>query len=147
MEVNRFRTHITLFNTALWVVITLCGWYGYWFAGLLLSVLLMMLQMILGAAQNGKISKKLLIYPLVPWFVLWLAGFVGAKYYSDLFLNMAPDFTILGFHPSFSLIILAYWIGGVATLTFGLIKYSNEWLSDASWDEFMLKMKKLNGEA
>lgn len=99
-----------------------------------------------GAAQNGKISMKLLMYPLGSWFVLWAGGFFIAKYYSDLFLNKAPDFTILGFHPSFAMIILAYWIGGVLTLTLGLIKHSDQWLSDESWDVFLAKMKQLNGE-
>lgn len=146
MDISGKRTMITVANAILWCVITVCGWYGQWFVGLILGVVLMLSHMMMGAAQNGKISMKLLMYPLGSWFVLWAGGFFIAKYYSDLFLNKAPDFTILGFHPSFAMIILAYWIGGVLTLTLGLIKHSDQWLSDESWDAFLAKMKQLNGE-
>lgn len=146
MEIGKNRTGIVLTITGLWVAITICGWTGRWFEGLIMSVLLMLLHMMMGAAQNGKLDKKLLMYPLLTWFVVWILGFVFAKNYSDLFLNVAPTFKILGFHPSFAAIILAYWIGGVLTLTLGLVKFSGLWLSDANWDAFKAKMDLLNQE-
>ncbi len=146
MEIGRFRTAITLCTTALWVLITLCGWYGYWFAGLIAGVVLMLLQMAIGSASEGRLSKKLLVYPLGIWAVLWIVGFIMAKHYSDAFLNVAPSFKILGFHPSFAWILLAYWIGGVLTLTLGLVKFTDEWLPPEKWDAFKVKMEALNKE-
>ncbi|GAU78343.1 hypothetical protein [Fusibacter sp. 3D3] len=144
MEIGKNRTGIVLAITVLWVLITICGWTGRWFEGLLMGVLLMLLHMMMGAAQNGKLDRKLFMYPLLTWFVVWIAGFFFSKYYSDLFLNMAPTFKILGFHPSFAAIILAYWIGGVLTLTLGLVKFDALWLSDENWDAFKRKMDQLN---
>lgn len=144
MEISKSRTAITLIITALWVAVTVCGWTGKWFEGLILGVLLMFLHMAIGSAQNGKLHMSLLIYPLLPWAIVWIGGFIFAKYYSDLFLNMAPSFKILGFHPSFAWIILAYWVGGVLTLTLGLIKNEQAWLSDENWDAFKAKIDQLN---
>lgn len=146
MEIKKHKNLIVLLIAAGWVAVTLCGWYGQWFLGLCLSVFLMLLHMILGAAQNGTISRKLLIYPLLSWTVLWILGFVVGEYYSKAFLGQMPSFTVFGFHPSFSAIIFAYWVGGVLTLTFGLLYYSKEWLSDEAWDSFKKRIAELNGE-
>ncbi|SMP40933.1 hypothetical protein [Anoxynatronum buryatiense] len=140
------KTLLVLLITACWIIITLSGWFGYWFFGLCLSVVLMLLHMMMGAAQNGKLSKKMLLYPLGSWTVLWLAGFYIAEYYSQAFMGVMPSFTILGFHPSFGAIVIAYWIGGMLTLTAGLILYASEWLSEDSWDAFKAKIEALNQE-
>ena len=144
MEIGKYRTGIVLVITGLWAAVTICGWTGKWFIGLILGILLMFLHMVMGAAHNGKIHKKLLIYPLVPWCALWIVGFFFAKYYADQFMNIAPSFKILGFHPSFAFVILAYWIGGVLTLTLGLIKNEDAWLSEENWQAFKTKIDALN---
>jgi len=135
MNIGKYRTHVVLAMTVLWVAITLCGWFGKWYVGLYLSVLLMLLHMMLGAAQKGILSKKLLMYPLLTWALVWGGGF---------YMNIPPSYTILGFHPSFAWIILCYWIGGVLTLTLGLVKYKDLWLSDTDWDDFIKTVKHLN---
>ncbi|MBS7525407.1 hypothetical protein KHM83_01805 [Fusibacter paucivorans] len=144
MEIGQYKTQMVLLITGLWVAITLCGWFGHWYIGLHLSVVLMLLHMMMGAAQNGKLDRKLLVYPMLTWAVVWIIGFVLAKQNSDAFLNMAPTYKIFGFHPSFAWIILCYWIGGVLTLTIGFVKYKNLWLSDEAWDRFTEKMKQFN---
>jgi len=144
MNIGKYRTHVVLAMTVLWVAITLCGWFGKWYVGLFLSVLLMLLHMMLGAAQKGILSKKLLMYPLLTWALVWGGGFYMAKLNSDAFMNIPPSYTILGFHPSFAWIILCYWIGGVLTLTLGLVKYKDLWLSDTDWDDFIKTVKHLN---
>ena len=144
MNIGKYRTHVVLAMTVLWVAITLCGWFGKWYVGLYLSVLLMLLHMMLGAAQKGILSKKLLMYPLLTWGLVWGVGFYMAKLNSDAFMNIPPSYTILGFHPSFAWIILCYWIGGVLTLTLGLVKYKDLWLSDTDWDDFIKTVKHLN---
>ena len=144
MEIGKYRTHIILVITALWIVITLCGWFGKWYIGLMLGVVLMLLHMMLGAAQQGKLDKKLFLYPILTWALVWAGGFILAKRASDAFLDMAPTYKILGFHPSFAWIIICYWLGGVATLTLGFVKNKDAWLSDVAWQNFLERMKYLN---
>lgn len=144
MEIGSKRTGIIIFITVLWVFITISGWNGNWFSGLISSVVLMLLYMMLGAAQNGKLNKKLFLYPLLSWAVLWIAGFYFSKYYADVFAGRMPDFTVLGFHPSFAFTILTYWIGGVLTLTVGFYIFSDYWLSDKGWDNFKKKIEAIN---
>ncbi|GAA0179103.1 hypothetical protein SH2C18_20370 [Clostridium sediminicola] len=146
MEIGNKRTGIFLIITCLWVLITICGWNGKWFVGMIASVILMLLYMILGAAKGGKLNKKLLFYPLLSWAVLWNVGFYFSKYYADVLAGKMPNFTILGFHPSFSFTILTYWIGGVLTLSVGFYFYSDLWLSNEDWDDFKKKIEVINSK-
>lgn len=144
MEIGDKRTGIFLVITSLWVFITISGWMGTWFIGMISSVILMLLYMMLGASKGGKLSKKLFLYPLLSWAVLWSVGFCFSKYYADVFAGKMPDFIILGLHPSFSFTILTYWIGGVLTLTVGFYFFSDNWLSDEDWDNFKKKIESIN---
>ncbi len=144
MEVRGKRTGIILIITSLWAFITISGWIGNWFIGLISSVILMFLYMVLGASKNGKLSKQLFLYPLLSWAVLWSAGFGFSKYYAEVFAGKMPDFTILGFHPSFAFTILTYWIGGVLTLTLGFYFFADHWLSDDDWNNFKKKIESIN---
>ncbi len=144
MDIENKRTGIIIVITAFWVLITLSGWNGNWFVGLISSVILMLLYMMLGASKNGRLSKKLLVYPLLSWAVLWIVGFNFSKYYADMFAGKMPNFTILGFHPSFAFTILTYWIGGVLTLTLGFYFLADHWLSDEDWNNFKKKIEEIN---
>jgi hypothetical protein len=61
-----------------------------------------------------------------------------------MFAGVMPDFTILGFHPSFSWTVILYWIGGVLTLTLGFVALKDEWLSEKDWEEFKGKVQKID---
>ena len=143
MNISGKQTGIIVLIGILWIVITLLGWKEYYMAGMYLGVVLMFLHMILGISKKGKLSSKMLIYPLLVWAVLWCASFYLSRYYADLFAGKVPDFSILGFHPSFAWTILAYWLGGIATLTFGFILFQDEWLSEEDWKEFKNKIAML----
>ncbi len=143
MQIKGKETPLILLMTALWIAITLCGWWGQWFLGLILGCLLMLVHMMMGSAQNGILHKKLFLYPLLSWFVLWVAGFIMTEVYANQFAGVAPSFTILGFHPSFAFIILFYWIGGVLTLTLGLVRYAHHWLSTDQWDHFKQRIAEI----
>ncbi len=143
MDISGKQTGIIVLIGILWIVITLLGWKEYYMAGMYLGVVLMFLHMILGISKKGKLSSKMLIYPLLVWAVLWCASFYLSRYYADLFAGKVPDFSILGFHPSFAWTILAYWLGGIATLTFGFILFQDEWLSEEDWKEFKNKIAML----
>ncbi len=146
MSIRDKETGIILLITALWIVVTLSGWTGNWFLGLIAGTVMMFLHMVLGSAQKGIISKKLLLYPLGSWMVVWIIGFILTQKYALMFMDSEPAFSILGFHPSFACIVLFYWIGGVLTLTLGLVKHSEEWLSTENWDEFVNKVKVIDQE-
>lgn len=144
MEIGSKKNGIIILSAILWIAITLCGWSGKWFAGLIASVVLMLIYMMLGASKNGKLNKKLFVYPLLSWGVLWSIGFYFSKYYAEIYDGKMPDFTILGFHPSFVFTIFTYWLGGVLTLTLGFYFLADYWLSDDEWDNFKKKIEALN---
>jgi len=144
MKLKGKTTSMVILSTVLWVVITLCGWMGHHIVGMVLGVVLMLIHMMLGASRNGELDKKFFIYPLLPWAVLWTASFILSEYHSNLYGTAMPDFTILGFHPSFAWTVLTYWIGGMLTLTAGFVLYKDLWLSEEDWDNFRNSLQEIN---
>jgi hypothetical protein len=140
MDLSNKKTAIIVITTILWVTITILGWKNYYMVSMYLGVVLMLLYMILGTAKQGILSKKLLIYCLIPWAILWSLSFFLADYYAAIFAGVMPTFTVFGFHPSFAAIVVGYWIGGMLTLTAMYIKFKDEWLSEKDWNDFMKKI-------
>lgn len=130
----------------LWLVIMVLGWLNQYLIGMILSVVLMLSHMILGVSKNGKISKKILFYPLLSWATLWIISFSLSEYFAKHFAGQMPSFTVGGFHPSFAPTFFLYYIGGMLTLTVGYVVFQNEWLTDKDWNDFLEKVKK-NKEA
>ncbi|HCX03627.1 MAG TPA: hypothetical protein DHM42_04005 [Clostridiales bacterium] len=144
MDIQGKRTPIIIAIALLWAAITVLGWYEMYMPGLFLGVILMFLHMVLGVSIKNKVSKKFLIYPLLPWAVIWAVSFYLSDIHSKMFAGVMPDFTILGFHPSFSWTVILYWIGGVLTLTLGFVALKDEWLSEKDWEEFKGKVQKID---
>jgi hypothetical protein len=140
MNLAKVKTACIVLIAALWLGCMYLGWQDDFVLAMCLGVVLMFLHMLLGAAKDGVISKKLLFYPLVVWAVLWIASFILSKYFSDLFAGVMPSFTILGFHPSFAFTVLLYWIGGMLTLSLGFFFYKDEWLSEKDWEDFVKRV-------
>ena len=109
-----------------------------------LGVVLMFLYMMLGVAKQGRLSKKLLFFCLVPWAIVWIVSFYLADYYATVFAGVMPSFTVLGFHPSFAATVVGYWIGGMLTLTAMYMTFKDEWLSKSDWDSFIKKIEEIN---
>ena len=139
-------TPLVLLIGGLWIAIIALGLLGLWFPALLLSVPLMAIHLILGSAHDGRISPGLLIHPILTWAVVWIGSFVLAEVFARSFAGGAPEFTVLGLHPSFACIVFGYWIGGVATLTVGFSRRRNLWMTDEQWTEFTTVVEKLNEE-
>lgn len=137
-------TPIVLAIGCLWCAVTILGLLGLWFQALLLSVVLMTLHVVLGSAHEGRIDLGLLIHPILTWATVWMVSFVLAEYFARSFSGEAPDFTILGLHPSFACIVFGYWLGGIATLTVGFSARRSLWMSDGQWSEFTTRMAELN---
>lgn len=144
MNLKGKTTSMVILATVLWVVITICGWMGQHIVGMVLGVVLMLIHMILGAAKKGILDKKFFIYPILVWAILWAATFILSHYHSKIFGIAMPNFTILGFHPSFAWTVLTYWIGGMLTLTVGFVLYKDLWLSDEDWDNFKNSLQEIN---
>jgi hypothetical protein len=129
-----------------WLAIMVMGWNGVWLPAMILSVFLMLAHMILGAMHEGKLDMKFFLYPLLAWAALWTASFLLSAYYADAFRGKVPDFTILGFHPSFAWTILTYWIGGILTLSVGLYACRDSWLSESRWETFKKEIAEIKAQ-
>ena len=90
-----------------------------------------------GCRSNGRVNKKLLIYPLTAWLVIYLISVAGMVYYHLHFGESAPTFYILGQHPSGFFMHIVYWIGGILTISLGLVITSDSWCSDKQWDDYV----------
>ncbi|MDR1874731.1 MAG: hypothetical protein LBQ90_06955 [Synergistaceae bacterium] len=141
MDLTKNRTAIIVATAVLWLACMFLGWKDYFVTAMCLGVVLMLLYMLLGAAKNGVVPKKLLVYPLGAWAILWIASFILSKYFSDLFAGVIPGFTIGGFHPSFAFTVFFYWIGGILTLTVGFVLRKDEWLSEKDWKDFLNRVR------
>jgi len=129
----------------LWGVITMMAWYGYWYQGIFISFVMMLLYLVAGAKHQGKLDKTFMLFPILSWFVLWMISFKLVGDYSTLFRNVAPTFTILGFHPSFAWLFIA-WVGSVLTLSLGFYVNKDRWLSKNDWEAYQKKIVQLNQE-
>jgi hypothetical protein len=142
MNLAKNRTAMIVLIAILWLACMFLGWKDLFIPAMCLGVLLMLLHMLLGTAKDGVVSKKFFVYPLGIWAILWIASFICSKYFSDLFAGVIPSFTIMGFHPSFAFTVWFYWIGGMLTLSLGLVLYIDEWLSEKEWQDFISRVHK-----
>lgn len=141
MDISKHKNLIMALIAVLWIACIVTGTIGHHVIGMCLGVVLMFLHLILGAAKNGVVSKKFLIYPLVIWAILWIVSFILSGYFGNLFAGTMPTFTVLGLHPSFAPTIFLYWIGGQLTLNLGHYLLQDEWLSEKDWEDFCNKVK------
>jgi hypothetical protein len=146
MPVRIPTTPAMLLVAALWVAVPALGMTGHWFAGLFVSIVLMALLAAVGSAHRGELRIGFLLFPILGWAAVWGVAFALAEHHRAMFAGRIPDFTILGFHPSFAWIVLGYWLGGVAVLTFGFLLRSEEWLPEARWREFRETIARLDAE-
>ncbi|MDO5037226.1 MAG: hypothetical protein Q4E37_02885 [Tissierellia bacterium] len=126
----------------LWVALWLLAIADYYILAFILSILMMLLHLILGSANNEKIDRGYLIYPLLTWAVVWAIGFYLA-YANDLVAQVEGGKFFGGFHYSFGPVVYLYWIGGVLTLMVGYYVNRKKWLSDDQWNSFIEEAKKI----
>jgi hypothetical protein len=143
---ERKQTALMVAIGLMWLAILFMGWNGVWLPAMVLSVFLMLAHMVLGATHNGKLNAKFFLYPLLAWAALWVASFLLSAYFADVFRGKVPDFTIMGFHPSFAWTILTYWIGGILTLSAGLYACRDNWLSEADWETFKKEVAEIKAQ-
>lgn len=133
-------TTIVVLTAVLWAVTTALGLAGLGHLGMYFALGLLLLYAVQGAARRGRVSRRFLAYPLLAWILCWAASFYLAGHYAELYSDRAPDFTVLGFHPSFAPTVLGYWIGGVLTLSAGFVLFRDDWLTERDWEEFKARV-------
>lgn len=143
MKINeKFSDSIMIFEAIAWIgtcIACMIGWAWGW----IFVVGLMVLGHILnGVHDNGVIDKKLLIYPIIPWFITYMIGMAGSVYYHLKFLDEIPSFYILGQHPSHFYMLIFYWICGILTICVGFIKNKEAWCSTERWENFKESIEK-----
>jgi len=131
------QTRLVALSALLWAATTALAWSGHWYAGLFSLLVLMATYALLGIAHKGRISRRLLSVPLLSWLVIWGGAFGIAQHYAVRFAGGPPEFTIMGLHPSFAWIVIAYWLVGTLVMTLGFYWHRDAWLSEARWQQFL----------
>jgi hypothetical protein len=141
---EKAATGLMIIIGLLWLAIMVAGVTGNGLAGLYFAVALTTAHGIYGASQNRKIDKALLFYPVILYAILEVIYILGMGYYEKIFRGVKPDFTVLGFHPSYFFLILFFWLGGVVTWAAGLYALRKRWLADEVWEMFKKKIMEID---
>ena len=119
---------------------------GHWLAGLYTLLPLLLIYGVLGSSHKGKFDLRLVAFPTLVWIVMWAAAFGFGHYYAEVFAGKAPDFTVLGFHPSFAAIVTLFWIVPTLLMGFGFEAVKDRWLSRERWEHFVQRVAELSEE-
>lgn len=139
-------TVLVALGALLWVATTALAWVGHWYAGLFALLALIATYALLGIAHKGRISGRLLWFPLLVWLAIWAGTFALAQHYAARFAQGPPDFTIFGLHPSFAWIVIAYWLIGTLVMVLGFYWRRDAWLSEDRWQEFLDAVREVDSE-
>jgi len=77
---------------------------------------------------------------------MWAVAFGLGTHYAEIFAGRPPDFTILGFHPSFAAIIVFFWVVPTLLMGFGFEAVKDRWLSQQRWDDFVRRIHEVSSE-
>ena len=119
---------------------------SHWLAALYMLLPLLLIYGVLGSSHKGRFDLRLVAFPSLVWLVSWAAAFGFGNHYAEVFSGRAPDFTILGFHPSFAAIIVLFWIGPTLVMGFGFEAVKDRWLSRERWEHFVEQVGELSRE-
>lgn len=130
----------------LWLLMVGLAAAGHWLAGLYVLLFLLLIYGVLGSSHKGRFDLRLVAFPTLPWIIMWAAAFALGTHYAELFSGRHPDFTILGFHPSFAAIIVLFWVLPTLLMGFGFEAVKDRWLSQERWDNFVRRINELDDE-
>lgn len=146
MTAERIESLLVIASAALWLVMVGLAAMGHWLAALYALLPLLLVYGVLGSSHKGKFDLRLVAFPTLIWILLWAAAFAFGNHYAEVFSGQAPDFTILGFHPSFASIVVLFWIVPTLLMGFGFEAVKDRWLSRERWDEFVNRISELSAE-
>ena len=71
MKQQNHQTALVALGALLWLATTVLAWTGHWYAGLFVLLALMATYALLGIAHRGRISVRILVFPLVLWLLFY----------------------------------------------------------------------------
>lgn len=131
------ETLLVIVSGLLWLVMVSLAATGFWLIALYMLLPLLLVYGVLGSSHNGRFDLRLVAFPTLVWIVTWALAFGLGNHYAVVFAGGHPDFTILGFHPSFAAIIAFFWIVPTLLMGFGFEAVKDRWLSKERWEEFV----------
>jgi hypothetical protein len=142
----KLDTVLMVASVFLWLAMVGLSGAGLWFPALFVLLALLLVYGLLGSMHRGRFDLPLVLFPSFLWLVLWGIGFWLGNHYAELFEGGRPDFTILGFHPSFAAIIVFYWTIPTLLMGFGFAAVKDRWLSQEKWEEFLRQVKEVGDD-
>jgi hypothetical protein len=146
MNATRSSTVLMTTSALVWLALVWLAGAGAWFPALFLLLLLLLIYGLLGSIHRGRLDLRLVAFPSLVWLLLWAAAFLLGNHYAEVFAGRRPDFTILGFHPSFAAIIAFYWIIPTLLMGFGFEAVKDRWLSEQRWKEYLRQVREEAGD-
>ncbi len=131
------ETLLVVVSGLLWLAMVGLAATGYWLIALYTLLPLLLVYGVLGSSHKGRFDLHLVVFPTLVWVVTWALAFWLGNHFAELFAGSQPDFTILGFHPSFAAIIAFFWIIPTLLMGFGFEAVKDRWLSQERWDRFV----------
>jgi len=147
MKFNLETALITV-SAVLWLVMVALAGSGHWLAALYVLLGLLLIYGVLGSSHHGRFDLRLVAFPSLVWIMMWAAAFWLAEHYAVAFAGQYPDFTVLGFHPSFAAIVVLFWVVPTLLMGFGFEMVKDRWLSQERWDDFVRRVHEpVDGDA
>jgi hypothetical protein len=143
---RKVETSLITLSAVLWLVMVGLAATGHWLAALYTLLPVLLIYAVLGSSHKGKFDLRLVAFPTLIWIVSWAAAFALGNHYAEAFSGHHPDFTVLGFHPSFAAIIVLFWIVPTLLMAFGFEAVKDRWLSRERWDHFVDRINELSKE-
>lgn len=131
------ETLLIIASGILWLLMVGLAATDHWLAALYALLPLLLIYGVLGSSHKGRFDLRLVAFPALVWILMWAAAFSLGEHYATVFAGRHPDFTILGFHPSFAAIIALFWVVPTLLMGFGFVAVKDRWLSQQRWDDFV----------
>ena len=146
MNTSRIETLLMVASAVLWLVMVGLAGAGHWLAALYVLLGLLLIYGVLGSSHKGQFDLRLVAFPTLVWIMMWAVAFGLGTHYAEIFAGKPPDFTILGFHPSFAAIIVLFWVVPTLLMGFGFEAVKDRWLSQQRWDDFVRRIHEVSSE-
>jgi len=146
MNTSRIEALLMIASAVLWLVMIGLAGAGHWLAALYVLLGLLLIYGVLGSSHKGRFDLQLVAFPTLVWIMMWAVAFGLGTHYAEVFAGEPPDFTILGFHPSFAAIVVLFWVVPTLLMGFGFEAVKDRWLSQERWDDFVRRIHELADE-
>jgi len=139
---DRFKDFLNMAGALLWAFLIIASWAGggnprMVIYGLIACAAVIVVYYLQGAVTNGKMSVKILIYPVLLNALFWVIAFSMIYYTRGQNLDL-----VCGMHPGFLSAMIFFWLGSfvTATLSFYLF-FRSDYLPDETWDRFIASVR------